>query len=350
MSIPRKFAVIGAGIAGLSCAAALQQSGHAVRVFEKSRGAGGRMSTRRGEDWQCDHGAQYFTARDPDFREEVARWTQATVAQRWLPRLFVLDDVSARQSPSTEERFVGFPRMTAPAHFLAQGLNISAQCTVKQIERNPKGLRLLTAESGWGDEWFDAVLLAVPAPQVAPLLRAPAADFAAESAAESAADLAAEPAADLAAVAASAIMRGCWAMMLRFDAPIALPFDAAFVNAGPLRWIARDSNKPGRSGPETWLLHANAEWSERQLEAPAETVAKALLEAFRKLGGPPPSAWTAHRWRYADTEPAMDHGFVWNAGAGLGMCGDWLNGGKVEGAWLSGRALAKSVVSSHGNS
>jgi predicted NAD/FAD-dependent oxidoreductase len=65
-------------------------------------------------------------------------------------------------------------------------------------------------------------------------------------------------------------MRGCWALMLRFAAPVDLPFDAAFVNQGPLRWIARNSSKPGRSGEETWLLHARAEWSEAHLEEDAD--------------------------------------------------------------------------------
>ena len=58
-----RVAVIGAGLAGLSCATALQAAGVVVRVYEKSRGPAGRMSTRRGDGWQCDHGAQYFTVR-----------------------------------------------------------------------------------------------------------------------------------------------------------------------------------------------------------------------------------------------------------------------------------------------
>ena len=53
------FAVIGAGIAGLSCATVLQQAGLKVSLFDKSHGPAGRMSTRRGDGWQCDHGAQY---------------------------------------------------------------------------------------------------------------------------------------------------------------------------------------------------------------------------------------------------------------------------------------------------
>ena len=79
----RPVAVIGAGLSGLSCAHALLQAGHTVHLFDKSRGPSGRMSTRRAEDahgpWQCDHGAQYFTARDAAFRAEVARWQQAEV-------------------------------------------------------------------------------------------------------------------------------------------------------------------------------------------------------------------------------------------------------------------------------
>ena len=57
-------AIIGAGASGLSCAQSLSLAGHTVRLYEKSWRAGGRMSTRLGEDWVADHGAQYFTARD----------------------------------------------------------------------------------------------------------------------------------------------------------------------------------------------------------------------------------------------------------------------------------------------
>jgi len=322
-------AVIGAGLAGLSCAAALQQAGLKVTVCEKSRAAAGRMSTRRGEDWQCDHGAQYFTARHPDFRAEVERWVRAGVAETWAPRLQVLGGSSDRVPDAALERFVGIPAMTAPARHLAQSLSLVTQTTVTQMQRVADRWQLSTAERGGLGDHFDAVLLATPAPQAAALLR--------------------QPAPQLAARAGSANLRGGWALMLRFAAPVALPFDGAFVNEGPLRWIARDNSKPGRGGRETWLLHATAEWSEAHLERNANEIAASLLPAFSQLGGPTPQAWTAHRWRYADTEPALDTGCVWEPDVGLGLCGDWLNGGKVEGAWLSGRALAQQVLHSFGS-
>lgn len=324
MSDAAKIAIIGAGIAGLSCANSLQGAGFVVTIFDKSRGPSGRMSTRRGDGWQCDHGAQYFTARHADFRAEVARWQAAGVAAPWQPRLSVIGGLAEHQPDAGLERFVGTPRMTAPARLLADGLDLRLAATVSGLTRNAEGWRLDTGEAGQLPECYAAVLLAVPAPQAAPLLQ--------------------PVAADLASLAAGTLMRGSWALMLRYDNPLALPFDAAFVNRGPLRWLARDSSKPGRLGAETWLLHATAEWSEAHLEAPPEAVAEALLAAFAEIGGPAPAAWSAHRWRYADTASALDRECAWDARLGLGLCGDWLNGGKVEGAWLSGRALGRRVA------
>ena len=318
-----RVAIIGAGIAGLSCATHLVQHGCTVNLFDKSRGPSGRMSTRRGEGWQCDHGAQYFTARSPEFRAEVARWEAAGAAASWPARLAVLGGHDARGPDAALQRFVGTPRMTAPARLLARQLSLATQTTISGLERDEAGWRLASVEHGPLGQRFDSVVLAVPAPQAVPLLGAAPA---------------------LAAIAAGARMRACWALMLRYAEPLALPFDAAFVNSGPLRWVARDSSKPGRHAPDTWLLHACAAWSEDRLEQAPETVATALLEAFAAFGACAPDSWSAHRWRYADTEPAIDRGHVLDAALGIGLCGDWLNGGKVEGAWLSGRALAAAML------
>jgi predicted NAD/FAD-dependent oxidoreductase len=327
MTLFPNLAIVGAGIAGLACATKLQEAGLKVRLFEKSGGVSGRMSTRRGNDWQCDHGAQYFTARHPDFRAEVARWQRAAVAGLWNPKLQVFGGESLHAPDLALERFVGTPTMTAPARLLSDALPLTFHATIQQLQRQPDGWQLLSAEDGWLVERFDAVVLAIPAPQAAPLLQ--------------------PLSTELAELARSAGMGGCWTVMARFATPPELPFDAAFVNEGPLRWIARDTSKPDRSGLDTWVLHASVDWSEAHLEQDADTVAAALLKAFERLGAPAPQAWTVHRWRYANAiEPALDRSCAWHADAGLGLCGDWLNGGKVEGAWLSGRQLALRILES----
>lgn len=323
MRKPSSIAIIGAGLSGLACATELQAAGWQVSVFDKSRGPAGRMSTRRGEDWQCDHGAQYFTARDPRFQAEVARWQQAGVAALWQPRVAVIGDEASHQTDHLLQRFVGMPRMTAPARFLADDLPLTVQFTVSAIEKTAAGWQIISQEQGRLAQHFDALVLAVPAPQAVPLLQTVAADFS--------------------ALASQAVMRACWTLMLHYNETLDLPFDAAFVNQGPLRWVAREQSKPGRPARETWLLHASAAWSEVHVEADPAWVAAALLEAFADLGATQPAGWTAHRWRYADTEPPLNLGYCWDAGRQIGLCGDWLNGGKVEGAWLSGFQLAGRI-------
>ena len=159
LTMSQPIAVIGAGLAGLSCAQALLQAGHTVHVFDKSRGPSGRMSTRRAEDqsgpWQCDHGAQYFTARDAAFRSEVARWQRAGVAAPWGARLASFDGTGWTTPHTPLERFVGTPRMTSPAAWLVQGLaqageraHTQWQTTVQRLERHPDGWAITCAEQG----------------------------------------------------------------------------------------------------------------------------------------------------------------------------------------------------------
>jgi len=150
-------------------------------------------------------------------------------------------------------------------------------------------------------------------------------------------------------------MQGCWALMMQFAEPIELGWDAAEIHDGLLCWAARDSAKPGRletKTRETWVLHANAAWSEANMERPATEVAEAMVSAFRDIGGPQPLSSIAHRWRYAASadggEVATAPAALWDDAHRLGLCGDWLNGGQVEGAWLSGLVLALSIAGGSG--
>ena len=81
------FAIIGAGMAGLACADFLTADEHSISLFDKGRGPGGRMSTRRLQtsrgEVTIDHGAQYFTARDPAFRRLVSTWSELGIAAPW---------------------------------------------------------------------------------------------------------------------------------------------------------------------------------------------------------------------------------------------------------------------------
>ena len=194
------------------------------------------------------------------------------------------------------------------------------------VELSPEGDRFrVLGVDGEDLGIFDAVLLAVPAPQAVPLLRA---------------------APRLADAAATAILRPTWAVLLDFATALALPFDAAFVKDAPIAWIARDSGKPGRAAGERWVVHATASWSEAHLSEDAEDVAWALARAFARLTSRDdvPLFETAHRWRFARSEPSLGIDCLFDPAARVGACGDWCLAPRLEGAFLSGVALAGRLL------
>lgn len=306
------FCVIGGGMAGLACASALGRSWASVIVLDKGRGPGGRMAARRveiaGATVSFDHGTQFFTARDPAFREAVAEWEAAGAAARW--------------PAAGDEAWVGTPGMNAPIRAMAQTLDVRWGVRVERLARD--GAHWCVEA---GEQSFTAaqVLVAVPAEQAAVLL--------------------AEPAPDLAALAASVESAPCWAVMAGFDAPLALA-DTFRSATGPVSWAARNSAKPGRSGGEAWVIHASAQRSRELVDHPKDEVAQILLADFFAATGTAPVApahLDAHRWLYALPAALAGEGARYDAARGFGIAGDWLHSPRVEGAFLSGRALARLV-------
>lgn len=306
----QRTAVIGAGLAGLTCAAALQAAGVAVTVFDKARGPGGRMSTRRlalpDGDVAFDHGATAFTVRDPAFQVQVEQWVSAGRVAPW--------------PPAGPDAYVGTPAMNAPLKALAAGLDGRFGQAVTVLTRQGDGWRI-AGPDGVDNDLFDQVLLAIPAEQAAVLLAPVRPDFA--------------------ALAAATPSSPCWTLMAVFSQPVAT--DLTLVRGDDAVALACcDGDKPGRTGRACWVVQASPAWSLEHLERSADEIAGLLLAALsERLATPLPPALSAsaHRWRYARPTPQA-HGALWAPDIGLGVCGDWLDGGDVEGAWRSGRRLA----------
>ena len=162
-------AVIGSGISGLSCARTLADHNFDVHVFDKGRGPGGRMSTRRtSAGLQFDHGAQYFTARDRNFQRDVDSWRELGIVAEWQGRIVSVSQ-SAFAPVNGQARFVGTPSMNSICRHLGDGLPVQFSTRVAPLRRTGSKWTLIDDE---GQELggFDVVVLAVPAPQVTGLL------------------------------------------------------------------------------------------------------------------------------------------------------------------------------------
>jgi len=306
--------IVGAGMAGLSCAAVLRRQNYQLTLFDKGRGPGGRMSTRRVStslgDASFDHGAQYFTARDPAFAAQVEAWRATGVAARW--------------PAAGAGAWVGTPAMSSPVRALSTGLDVRWGTRVMRLEPGRDCGWWLHGES-MAPELFDAVVIAVPAEQVSELIEVYQPAFAAQARAERS--------------------MPSWTMMAAFAEPLPVGPDCLRDKA-IIGWAARNSAKPGRTGPETWVVQATPEWSTTHLEDDATRVAETLLAALAEaINAKLPAALglAAHRWRYARSSGSAAV-MLWDGDRRIGLCGDWLIGPRVESAWLSGFHLATAII------
>ena len=338
----RHTAIVGAGIAGLSCARELVRAGWRVSVFDKSRGTGGRCTTRRAEGHagalSFDHGAQYFTVHDPGFAADVARWRADGQVQRWEPRLWAFPagapGMRAAGSPveDASERLVAVPGMSALGKLLLADIEAAAAPGQFELHRRTRIVDVRREKFDWrlrdeaGRELggYAEVVINTPSGQAAPLLG--------------------DATPELADRARGCEMHPCWTLMLELPRPLGLEFDAAFVDGSPLAWVADNSTKPGRPATPCWVLQASGEWSRAHFERDAEYVVRELLAAFSGLCGREIEALTVltQRWRYAKPDP-LSEPFL-HAPVGIGACGDWCGGPRIEGASLSGRALATQLL------
>ena len=163
----QNIAIVGAGISGLSAARKLIER-HNVIIFDKSRGVGGRMSTRYSESYEFDHGAQYFTAKDERFKALLFSETFEDVIKPWDSRAFYKKENDL--IPDTGGfRYVSYPRMNSFAKKLSKGLNISLNSNVSSIHKDKEKWVLETAD-GRVYRGFDLVILALPNQQAISLM------------------------------------------------------------------------------------------------------------------------------------------------------------------------------------
>lgn len=325
---PKKIAILGAGITGISCARKLTDFGHDVVLIDKGRGIGGRMATRRAGDYHFDHGVQYIEAQREAFENLLFKANQDYAVSQWQPKFSNMADNTEHTTLSEDESYyVGMPRMTAFARYLAEDLDITTSTRVIELQhQDARWILILEDESNWGD--FDIVIVTVPPLQAFELVSSFSQQFEALQ---------------------SVVMAPCWAGLYAFADQLKMPFDAYRANIGPIAWACRNSSKPGRAtAHDCWVVHAGKDWTRSHLNLPKEDIAELLLKEFQEISSLESLGkrlyQDAHRWLYAFVETPLGQPFIYDKDIQLAVAGDWCLGARVEAGFESGTALANAIL------
>ncbi len=303
-------AIIGAGMTGLACAQAVAAAGHTPILFDKGRGIGGRLATRRAGNLQFDHGAQYVNAHDPGFAHLLQTLTDQGETAPW-------PDGTGRTHT------VGTPGMATIAKAMGKGLDIRQNAQITGLKRLGDGWLL---QIGATEVAAARVVITAPAPQSVALLG---------------------PDDPLAKALATVRYAPCLTLMAALRA--SAPFVTRNAPEDDLAWIAQDSSKPGRPKGEAiaWVAQASPDFSLQHLEKDPATITALMLPLLcDRLGAPPDTVTHAasHRWRYARVITPLGQSFLSTPDATLYLGGDWCVGPRVEAAWTSGIAIAHDLL------
>lgn len=306
--------IVGSGMAGLTAAHSLQQHGWDVVVLDKGRESGGRMATRASKDHCFDHGAQFFTARDPEFRQTVDNWLQNGWACPWFTEGGVV-------------RYRGVQGMRGLASHMTSGLDVRQNTAVGSIAPGPAGWTIVTSTGTVLDS--NAVILTCPVPQCLSLLKG------------SDQWLAPELRSKLDAVA----YEPCMALMVPLDRSSRIAEHGYLrLDEGPIAVIADNTMKGISNAPGDLTIHCTSAFSQQNEDVPDEAIALSLLETAARYLGSQPRSWLLHRWRYS--RPTVLHSELCMSllsPAPIAFAGDGFGGARIEGAYCSGLQAGREI-------
>ena len=321
-------AVIGAGMSGLALANTINNNAEVV-LYEKSRGFGGRVATRRAGDFSFDHGAQFFKAKTVEFQNYIQPMIDQNIIQLWKAQFIEIIDgkiTNKRTWGNDPANYVGTPSMNSVGKYMANGLNVQLSKKVEKISKEDRWLVYDENNEILGEyDWVFSSIPPLQARQMFPNLDVIFPNIPKYE------------------------MLACFSLMLGYKQPLELDFDAALVKGFDISWISVNSSKPSRDKNYTLLVHSTNNWAQENIDKDRDWVKNYLCDELKKII--PIKTEKAEYiglqgWRYANImKQQKGFEYFFNNENQIGLCGDWFIQGRIEAAYLSGAHLGKEFLS-----
>ena len=323
----KTIAVIGAGLAGTTIASRLNEK-FDVKVFEKSRGVGGRMSTRQEAPFIFDHGAQFFKIKTTDFKNFLSELFSQQIIKPWNFRLAYFDgqNLNKIRFIKNEDKFyVGVPNMDSIIKHLSKNCDVILNTKIERIIKDNDKWNLYDQNKKSYDS-YDWVILSLPAQQSLELITKKVSFY---------------------PLIEKIKMKGCFSLMIGMSDPLNLDYDAALIENEDIAWFAVNNSKPSRMNNYCLLINSSYEYASKNRNTSKDKVLKHLLNISSKFINYDllkSNIIKIHEWRYVEAECFPKENYFIDHKEKVAVCGDWFINSRVEGAFLSANELFKEII------
>ena len=323
----KNVAVIGAGITGMTVANLLQKKVK-LTVFEKSRGVGGRMATRRAEPYQFNHGAQYFKIENKEFKNFLQPLIQNKIIKHLETNHIEILNKEVIKSTKTYDKIYYTPvsKMNSVIkYFINNNFFIKLLCKIeKTVKENDKWFIINSDNVSYGP--YDWLFITIPPNQALEILYN---NF------------------KFLDIIKKIKMRSCYSLMLGFDKIKEFDFDTALFLDEDVKWLSIRKKIIENKKYYSLLINSSYNFAEKHVNGSKDKISDYLIKQVSdilkyKLNNYEHKA--LHFWKYAMSEKNYNLGSLLDENLKVVVCGDWCMNGRVEGGFLSARNAANKLL------
>jgi len=316
------FCVLGSGIAGSTIANLLSKK-YSVHVFDKARGPGGRSSNKRFKNnLSFDHGVQYISPKSKLFIKYIQKLHKNKILKIWDDNH--LDFTFEKKPFST--KYIGRKANNDLVKYNLKNIKQTFASPIEKIDFKKYFWEITLKNKS--KHQFKSLIITCPFPQLKKLAKSYL---------------------DKNILKMKVQMQPNITVMLALKNQKTLPISSIKFNDDILAWAANENSKKRfKSKINLWTLQATLKWSKKTINKykTDQSIINQLVAHFIKLTGFEKNKIIfkrIHGWKYSYNYEKTPYLSIWNKKINLGVCGDWLNGPKVENAWLSANDLAKKI-------
>ncbi len=311
-------AIIGAGISGITLANLLDKKVK-CSIFDKSKGVGGRMATRRAEPFQFNHGAQYFKVENKQFKHLLKPLIKNKILQPWKSNHIEVQNkaVIKRVKINNNKYYCGNTKMNSIVKYLARNnFSIKLSCKIQKVKKiKSKWYIYDTENTSYGP--YDWIIFTTPPNQATEIL---CKDF------------------KYSDIIQKIKMRSCFTLMLGYKKIKKFDFDTALILDEDIKWVSIKNIYQEKKLYFNLLINSSYSFAEKNINSSRDIMFNYLLRKTSDILNIELDNYEhkdIHFWKYAMAEKKNNFGSFLDDRLRIIVCGDWCMNGRVEGAFLS---------------